>query len=102
MTRDDLVRDATQLVGRQVQQLAGRTAIKDLVNRLGVWLDEKRFDEARSIFTENVAVDTPGGPCKASTPWVERASRDHEDRTQHVITNVLVDLARWRRRGDRQ
>ena len=92
----------TQIQLDVVQQLADRAEITDLVSRLGRWLDEKRFDEARSIFTENVAVDTPGGPCKASTSWVERASRDHEDRTQHVITNVLVDLARWRRRGDRQ
>jgi hypothetical protein len=45
MIRDDLVHEATQL-GRQVQQLGNRSAITDLVNRLGVWLDEKRFDEA--------------------------------------------------------
>ncbi len=81
MIRDDLVREATQL-GRQVQQLGNRSAITDLVNRLGVWLDEKRFDEARSIFTE-----------------VEQASRGCEDRSQHVITNVLVDLARLEETG---
>jgi SnoaL-like domain len=60
MTRDALVRDATQL-GRQLQQIGNRSAVTDLVNRLGVWLDEKRFDEVRSIFTENAASDTPGG-----------------------------------------
>ncbi len=64
MTRDDLVREATQL-GRQVQQLADRSAITDLVNRPGAWLDERRFDEARSIFIENAAAGIPGGSVSA-------------------------------------
>jgi hypothetical protein len=96
------VRDATQL-GRKLQQLAERSTITDLVNRLGVWLDERRFDEARSVFIENAAADTPRGwSVQALDLLVEQASRGHEDRTQRVITNVLVDLARWRRRDDRQ
>ncbi len=65
-----------------MQELGNRSAITDLVNRLGVWLDAKHLDEPRSIFTEG-----------------EQASRGHEDRTQHVITNVLVDLARLEETG---
>jgi hypothetical protein len=34
---------------RQVQALIDRGEITDLVTRLGLWLDEKRFDEARPI-----------------------------------------------------
>ena len=95
MTRDDLERDATQ-PGSWVQELVDRNAITDLVGRLGLWLDEKRFDEAQSIFTEDATADTPGGSVQGVDLLVEQASRGHEDRTQHVITNVLIDLA-----GDR-
>ena len=95
MTRDDLEREATEL-GSQVQELVDRNEITDLVGRVGLWLDEKRFEEARSIFTEDATADTPGGSVRGVDLLVEQASRGHEDRTQHVITNVLVDLA-----GDR-
>ncbi len=37
----------------QMQELVDRSEIADLVSRLGLWLDEKRFDYAPSIFVED-------------------------------------------------
>lgn len=78
---------------RQVQELIDRNEIVDLVSRLGLWLDEKRFDDAPSVLTEDAAVDTPGGSVQGIELVAEQARRNHSvDRTHHVITNVLVDL----------
>lgn len=81
-------------LGQQMRELVDRNEITDLVSRLGLWLDEKRFDEARSIFTEDVAVQTPGGEARGIELVAGQARRNHAafERTQHVITNVLVDL----------
>jgi 3-phenylpropionate/cinnamic acid dioxygenase small subunit len=76
-----------------VQQLIDRQEITDLVSRLGLWLDDKRFDEAPRVFTRDVAVQTPGGVSAGISAVAEQARRNHaDDRTHHVITNVLVDL----------
>jgi hypothetical protein len=78
----------------QVQQLTDRQAIADLVSGLGAWLDDKRFDDARSVLAEDVTVDTPGGAAQGIDRVVAQARRNHEGyETHHVITNVLVDLA---------
>jgi hypothetical protein len=83
---------------RELRELMDRAEITDLVTRLGHWLDEKRFDEAREIFAAEVTVETPGGRAQGMERLVEQARRNHEpfEQMQHVITNVLVDLA-----GDR-
>jgi hypothetical protein len=76
-----------------MQELVDRQAITDLISRLGLWLDEKRFDEARSVLTEDVTVTTPGGASEGVEAVAEQARRNHAvDRTHHVITNVLVEL----------
>jgi hypothetical protein len=79
---------------RMLRELADRNEITDLVSRLGLWLDEKRFDEATSIFTEDVAAQTPGGTVQGIALVAEQARRNHAtvERTQHIITNVLIDL----------
>jgi hypothetical protein len=60
-----------------LQAIVDRQAIADLISGLGLWLDEKRFDEARS------SVDLVA----------DQARRNHDvDSTQHVITNIVVDL----------
>ena len=69
-----------------------RHDITDLISRLGRWLDDKRFDEARAILTEDVTVRTPGGQAEGIERAVAQASRNHQVPTQHLITNVLVDL----------
>ena len=62
--------------------------------RLGVCLDEGRFDEMPALFVENASADTPGGAAQGRDAVVAQAERNHRpvDRVQHVITNVLVDL----------
>ncbi len=69
-----------------------RQDITDLISRLGRWLDDKGFDDARSVLTEDVTVSTPGGQAEGIDRVVAQASRNHQVPTQHLITNVLVDL----------
>ena len=69
-----------------------RLDITDLISRLGRWLDDKQFDDARSVLTEDVTVRTPGGQAEGIERVVAQASRNHQVPTQHLITNVLVDL----------
>jgi hypothetical protein len=85
--------DGAQL-RRQVGELADRTEIANLIGRLGLWLDEKRFDEAQSIFTADAAAQTSGGTARGIELVADQARRNHADfeRTQHVIANVLTDL----------
>jgi hypothetical protein len=75
-----------------LQELIDRSEITELVSRLGVWLDEKRFDEARSILTEDATAKTPGGSVAGVDQVAEQARRNHVVPTQHVITNVVIDL----------
>jgi hypothetical protein len=68
--------------------------IAQLVDRLGLWLDEKRFDEACLILTEDATAETPGGIARGLEAVVEQARRNHGEEvgTQHVITNKVIDL----------
>jgi SnoaL-like protein len=76
-----------------LQDLTDRQAITDLVSRLGLWLDEKRFSDTESLFTEDVTVATPGGQARGVGLVAEQARRNHDyEGIQHVITNVLIDL----------
>ena len=77
----------------QMQELVDRSEIADLVSRLGLWLDEKRFDDAPSIFVEDATIDTPGGSVQGVDRLADQARRNpRADRTHHVITNLLIDL----------
>ena len=69
-----------------------RQDITDLISRLGRWLDDKRFGDARAVLTEDVTVSTPGGQAEGIDRVVAQASRNHQVPTQHLITNVLVDV----------
>jgi SnoaL-like protein len=69
-----------------------RQDITDLISRLGRWLDDKQFGDARAVLTEDVTVRTPGGQAEGIDRVVAQASRNHQVPTQHLITNVLVDL----------
>jgi hypothetical protein len=76
-----------------LQDLTDRQAITDLVSRLGLWLDENRFDDPRFILTEDVTVATAGGSAQGIDNVAAQARRTHDvERLQHVITNVLIDL----------
>jgi hypothetical protein len=77
---------------RQLQELIDRSEITQLVSRLGIWLDEKRWDEARSILTEDATAQTGGGSVGGVDQVVEQARRNHAVPTHHAITNVLIEL----------
>ena len=76
----------------QLQQLNDRQAIAELITRLGLMLDEKRFDEAQTILADDVTVQTPGGSSRGPEAVVAQARRNHTVRTQHAITDVLIQL----------
>jgi SnoaL-like domain len=84
--------DVDQRSSREVRELIDRREITELVSRLGLWLDEKRWDDTRSILTEDATVKTPGGAVAGIDQVTEQARRNHAVPTHHVITNVLIDL----------
>ena len=77
-----------------LQQLLDRNEIEDLVYRLGVCLDEGRFDDMGALFVDEATARTPGGRAEGRAALVAQAARNHrpDERIQHVITNVLVGL----------
>jgi len=77
-----------------VAELVERDEIVRLVYRLGVCLDEGRFDDMRSLFVDDAVASTPGGVAEGIDALIAQAARNHspEDRIQHLIGNVLVDL----------
>jgi hypothetical protein len=77
-----------------VRELNDRNEIADLVSRLGVVLDEGRFDEMKSLLAEDVIVRTPGGVAEGHEAVIAQASRNHQpgQPVQHLITNLLLDL----------
>ena len=78
----------------ELKELLDRHEIAGLVDRLGLWLDEKRFDEAPTILTEDATAETPGGTARGLEAVVEQARRSHGEEvgTQHAITNKVIDL----------
>jgi hypothetical protein len=88
-TRDDLLR-----LERQMAELVDRNEITNLVYRLGAVLDDRRFDEMRSLVVDSATVRTPGGTAQGREALVAQARRNHQhdEPTQHVITNPIVEL----------
>jgi hypothetical protein len=76
----------------QLQRLVDLQAIAQLIAQLGLMLDEKRFDDARSILADDVTVQTPGGAASGSDAVVAQARRNHSVQTQHAISDVLIEL----------
>ncbi len=84
---------ALSVLERQVRELSDRAEITELVSRLGLWLDEKRFDDASSILLDDVTVTTRNGTVRGIDAAVAQARQHHsEERIHHVITVVVVDL----------
>ncbi|WP_243725525.1 nuclear transport factor 2 family protein [Actinomadura rubrisoli] len=73
-------------------ELSDRYELTDLVGRLGRWLDEKQFDDARTVLTEDVEVRTAGGASRGVDVVAEQARRNHQVPTQHFITNPLIEV----------
>jgi hypothetical protein len=83
---------------REVRDLLDRSAITELVSRLGRWLDEKQYrdvEASAALLSPDIALHTPGGKAKGLAEVCEQAGKRHDgSRTQHLHTNVLVDLER--------
>jgi SnoaL-like domain len=90
-SRHMAVPDLTPLT-EQIRELSDRQAIADLITRLGRMLDDKSFEETESILADEVTVQTPGGRARGRDAVVAQARRNHTVRTQHVITNILIEL----------
>jgi 3-phenylpropionate/cinnamic acid dioxygenase small subunit len=77
-----------------VAELTDRHEITNLVYRLGAVLDDRRFDEMRSLLVDEATVRTPGGTAEGREALIAQAHRNHQpdEPTQHVITNPLVEL----------
>jgi 3-phenylpropionate/cinnamic acid dioxygenase small subunit len=69
-----------------------RFELTELVSRLGRFLDERRWDEAPALFTADATATTPGGVSQGRDALVAQAARNHTARTQHLITNCVIDL----------
>ncbi|MDA2803846.1 nuclear transport factor 2 family protein [Nocardiopsis suaedae] len=77
-----------------VARLADRAEITDLLSRHGRWLDDKRFDDVRSVFTANAVVVVGSGEVQGADRVAELAARSHGPfaRTHHLTTNPLVEV----------
>jgi hypothetical protein len=84
-----------------VRQLLDREEIARLVGRLGVALDEGRFEDMRALLAEDATVRTPGGTSEGRDAVVAQAALNHpvDQPIQHVITNLVVDLDDGRARA---
>jgi SnoaL-like domain len=84
----------TTMTDDTLHQLVDRNEITDLVHRLGVALDDSAFDDMRSLLIEHSTARTPGGTAEGREAVIAQASRNHrpEQPTQHVITNLLIDV----------
>ena len=75
--------------------IADRIEIADLSTRLARLLDEKRWEDAGTVFTDDVAVHSPrGGVLRGLAEVVAFLRRDdvEDQQTQHTTTDLLVDV----------
>jgi len=81
---------------RRLADLLDRSDIADLIARSLVAIDEGRFDELRTIYTEDSSASAPGGQAHGLDAIVAQVSRNHtpERRSQHLVGDVVVDLTR--------
>jgi hypothetical protein len=79
---------------RRLRGLLDRSEIADLVARSLVAIDEGRFDDLRTIYTEDSSASAPGGQAQGHDAIVAQVSRNHtpERRSQHLVGDVVVDL----------
>ncbi|HEX3787840.1 MAG TPA: nuclear transport factor 2 family protein [Pseudonocardiaceae bacterium] len=81
----------------QVQALTDRAEITALLDRYAHTLDQRRFDQewARSLFTDDVELRFPVGDHQGIDGVADshRQTMGRFDRTQHIHTTYLIDLA---------
>jgi len=72
-----------------------RGELTQLVYRFYDYMEEGRFDDLDAVLSKDVVVSSPGmGVTEGREAVVAGAEEGAktEDRTQHVVTNVLIDL----------
>jgi len=75
--------------------IADRIEIADLVTRFARLLDEQRWEDAGTVFTDDVAVHSPrGGELRGIDKVVGfmRQTEVEGEHTQHVTTDLLVNV----------
>jgi 3-phenylpropionate/cinnamic acid dioxygenase small subunit len=75
--------------------IADRIEITDLFTRFALLLDEKRWEDADTVFTDDVAVHSPrGGELRGIGNVVAfmRKGEIEGQHTQHTTTDLLVDI----------
>lgn len=75
--------------------IADRIEIADLFARFGLLLDEKRWDDAHTVFTDDVTGHSPrSGDIQGLDKLVAfmRQSDVEGEHAQHVTADLLVDL----------
>lgn len=75
--------------------IADRIEIADLFTRFARLLDEKRWEDADTVFTDDVAVHSPrGGELRGIDKVVGfmRQAEVEGEHAQHVTTDLLVDV----------
>lgn len=73
---------------------ADRLAVADLFTRFALMLDTRRYDDADTVFTDDVQIHGPRGHLGGFDTVVGFLRRSHPEgeRTQHLTTDLLVDL----------
>jgi hypothetical protein len=84
-----------------ITRLADRAELTELIFRVGLCLDEHRFEDLANLFVEDGAVVTPAGAARGRAALVAHATEGNAryDRMQHVTTNVLIDFEDDRKGG---
>lgn len=74
--------------------IADRIEIADLFSRLANLLDERRWEDIRSIYTDDVAARSPRGQLHGLDEVIAflRKSKVAGEHTQHMTSDVLVDV----------
>jgi ketosteroid isomerase-like protein len=68
--------------------------VADLVTRLYALLDERRYDELGSVYTDDVSLSFPSGEMRGLSDVIAtaRARGERYERVQHISTDLLVDV----------
>ena len=76
-----------------LQTLADRVALTELVSRLGRWLDNPDSATVEELLAPDATARTPGGTARGRDRVVAQARRNHDGHvTQHLMTDVLPDV----------
>jgi 3-phenylpropionate/cinnamic acid dioxygenase small subunit len=79
----------------QVEQLIDRSELTTLLYRLGAALDEKRFEDLRTIYAEQAVFEFAGstelGNLESAIDGAKKMGA-HFAHTHHVMTNPIIEI----------